>query len=283
MKAEAKDKVNEKINSTKKWKIIILIILLIILIFASIFTYRVIKNGGGMQGIVATTLGHNELTLKNLKPIDFLIIGISGSEEDYKLADTIMLCSYDPKIQQASLLSIPRDTYVGKNKNKASASYKINAVYQNGKNIDGMVKNIEKIIGRTINNYIVVDTNALIELVDAIGGVEFNVPIDMKYDDITQDLHIDLKAGYQKLNGQQAEWLVRFRHNNNPASTYSTEYGQQDIGRMRTQREFIQATLKQTLKPENIFNLTQIAEILYKNITTNMTFDKRLYSICSQF
>ncbi len=254
------------------FKIILVILLIAILAFAGTFAYRVMKNGGGLQGFVAAAVGHDENTLKDLDKINFLIVGISGCEEDYKLADTIMVCSYDPKAQKASLLSIPRDTYVGKNKAKATASYKINAVYRNGENIDGMVKAIEDITGIEINNYVIIDTDALVELVDAIGGVEFDVPIDMLYDDVTQNLHINLKAGYQKLNGEQAEWLVRFRHNNDGTS-YPYEYGDNDIGRMRTQREFIQATIKQTMRPENLLKITKIAQITFNNIKTNMNFD----------
>ena len=123
-----------------------------------------------------------------------------------------------------------------------------------------------------IDNYLIIDTDALVDIVDAIGGVEFDVPIDMKYDDSSQDLHIDLKAGYQKLSGEQAEWLVRFRHNND-GTTYPAEYGDNDIGRMRTQREFITALLKQTMQPQNILKITKIAEIAFDNITTNMTFE----------
>lgn len=271
LKQEKKQK-RKKSPAWRIFKLMLIILLIVFLIFAGIFTYKFIRNGGGLQGFLATAMGHDENTLKDLDKIYFLLVGISGCEEDYKLADTIMLCSYDPKEQKASILSIPRDTYVGKNKQKASASYKINAVYRNGENIDGMVKSIEGVTGIEINNYLIVDTDALIQLVDAIGGVNFNVPIDMKYDDPTQDLHIDLKAGEQKLNGQQAEWLVRFRHNNDGTS-YSFEYGDNDIGRMRTQREFIQETLKQTLKPENLLHLTKIAQIGYDSIKTNMTFD----------
>ena len=277
-KLEKKNKKLEKKQRRKKslaWKIFkITMILLLIsaLVFAGFFTYRVMRNGGGLQGFIAAAVGHDENTLKDLDKIYFLVIGISGCEEDYKLADTIMLCSYDPKVQKASILSIPRDTYVGKNKQKASASYKINAMYRNGENIPGMIKSIENITGIDIDNYIIVDTDALVELVDTIGGVEFDVPIDMKYDDVTQDLHIDLKAGYQKLNGQQAEWLVRFRHNNNGTS-YPLSYGDNDLGRMRTQREFIKETMKQTLKPENIFNINKIAQIAFNNIQTNVQFD----------
>lgn len=275
VKTKKQAKKKEKRRKSRGWrifKLILLILLIAILICAGRFAYRFIKNGGGLQGFIAAAVGHDENTLKDLDKITFLVVGISGCEEDYKLADTIMLCSYDPKTQKASILSIPRDTYVGKNKEKATASYKINAMYRNGENISGMVKSVENITGIEIDNYIIVDTDALTQIVDQIGGVEFNVPIDMQYDDPTQDLHISLKAGYQKLNGKQAEGLVRFRHNNDGTS-YPFEYGDNDIGRMRTQREFIQATLKQTMKAENILKLTKIAQIAFDNITTNITFD----------
>ena len=78
----------------------------------------------------------------------------------------------------------------------------------------------------------------------------------MKYDDPTQDLHIDLKAGVQMIDGEKAEQLLRFRKNNDGTS-YPTEYGDNDTGRMRTQREFIMAVMNQTLKPENIFKIGQ--------------------------
>ena len=273
-KKQRKQEKKERRKKSKAWKAfkVILVLLVIgILAFAGVFVYKMKRNGGGVQGFIATAVGHDEYTLKDLDPINFLLVGISGFEKDYKLADTIMVCSYNPKSQKASILSIPRDTYVGKNKANASANYKINSVYQNGKNVDGMVKSIENVTGLEIDNYLIVDTDALVQLVDAIGGVNFNVPIDMIYDDPTQDLHINLKAGMQKLTGEQAEWLVRFRHNND-GSTYSSEYGDNDMGRMRTQREFITELMKQTLKPENIFKISKIAEIAFSNITTNMSF-----------
>ncbi len=276
-KEEKRRRKQEKKERRKKsvaWKIFKILVILLILAgisYGCYFAYRVSKNGGGLQGFMATAMGHDENTLKDLEPIHFMLVGISG-EEEYKLADTIMVCSYNPKTQKASILSIPRDTYVGKDKNKASASYKINAVYRNGENIEGMVEHIENLTELEIDNYLVIDTKALVQLVDALGGVTFDVPIDMDYDDPTQDLYIHLKAGVQKLDGKQAEGLVRFRHSND-FSTYPSEYGDNDIGRMRTQREFITQVMKQTVRPENLFKLIQIAEIGFKNITTNMTFD----------
>ena len=108
-------------------------------------------------------------------------------------------------------------------------------------------------------------------MVDAIGGVTFNVPIDMDYDDTSQNLHIHLEAGEQKLDGDKAEQLVRFRHNND-GTTYPEEYGNNDLGRMRTQREFIMEVIKQTAKVENIFKLRQILEVAEENVITNVDF-----------
>ena len=266
---------NNKRNKRKKkktWKIVLLIVLIIFIIFAGIFAYRTYKNGGGLSGMLATVVGHDENTKKDLKEIKILIMGVSTSIEA-DLTDTIMVASYNPNTQKANLLSIPRDTYTGKYKSKATASQKINALYNLYGGPEKTLEAINEITGLDIQYYVVVKTEALIELVDAIGGVDFNVPIDMKYDDTSQDLHIDLKAGEQKIDGKKAEQLLRFRHSNYEKgimTTYPSEYGNDDFGRMRTQRDFIVATLKQTLKPSNIFKIGQILEIANKNVETNL-------------
>ena len=237
------------------------------------FTYRTYKNGWGLSGMLATVVGHDENTKKNLSEIKVLILGVS-TDLDSQLTDTIMVASYNPNTQKANLLSIPRDSYTGKNTAKATASLKINALYNIEKTPEKTLKAVNEITGLDIKYYVIVKTEALIQLVDAIGGVEFNVPIDMKYDDPTQDLHIDLKAGTQKLDGEKAEQVLRFRHSNpdknGVMSTYPSEYGNDDFGRMRTQRDFISALLKQTLKPGNIFKLGEILEIAHKNVETNL-------------
>lgn len=238
------------------------------------FTYRTYKNGWGLSGMLATVVGHDENTKKNLSEIKVLILGVS-TDLDSELTDTIMVASYNPNTQKANLLSIPRDSYTGKNTAKATASLKINALYNIEKTPEKTLKAVNEITGLDIKYYVIVKTEALIQLVDAIGGVEFNVPIDMKYDDPTQDLHIDLKAGTQKLDGEKAEQVLRFRHSNpdkitGQMSTYPSEYGNDDFGRMRTQRDFISALLKQTLKPGNIFKLGEILEIAHKNVETNL-------------
>ena len=254
---------------------IVLTILCLVIIWGIVSVVNKIKdNGGGLSGTLATILGEDKESMENLKPIQVLIMGISGVD-DYKLADTIMVASYNPKTQEASLMSIPRDTYVGKKDRKTAtqnyiASYKINTVFRSGTKTQDAIDRINDLTGLKLENYVIIDTKALIKLVDAIGGVTFNVPIDMYYtEDTEQNLYIDLKAGEQLIDGAKAEQLLRFRHNND-GSTYPSSYGQQDLGRMRTQREFIMATLKQTLKVQNIFKLKQIIDVMNENVTTNM-------------
>lgn len=116
----------------------------------------------------------------------------------------------------------------------------------------------------------VIDNQALIKLVDVIGGVEFYVPEDMYYKDPSQDLVINLKEGLQVLDGDKAEQLVRFRKNSDN-TTYSAEYGKDDNGRMRTQREFIIETVKQTIQAKNIFKIRDIIDIAYEYVKTNLS------------
>lgn len=261
----------EEINKRKKkkiWKRILLIILLIIILAIGWFIYKTQKNGGGLSGMLATAVGHDENTKKNLGEIKVLILGVS-TDLDSELTDTIMVASYNPNTQKANLLSIPRDTFTGKYKSKATASQKINCLYNISRDPEKTLDAVNEITGLDIEYYVLVRTEALIKLVDAIGGVEFDVPIDMYYTDKTQDLVIDLKAGTQTINGEKAEQLLRFRHNNDGTS-YPIEYGDNDFGRMRTQRDFIMATLKQTLKPGNIFKIGQILEIANENVETNL-------------
>lgn len=265
-------KKNKKKKAKNTGKKILLIIFLILLIAGGIFAYRVHQNGGGMSGMLATMVGHDQNTKKNLGEFRALILGISTDQENVELTDTIMVASYNPNTQKATLLSIPRDTYTGKNSAKATAYEKINALYGRKHRPDETLKAVNEITGLNLEYYVVVKTEALIKLVDVIGGITFNVPIDMDYDDKSQNLHIHLKAGEQKLDGDKAEQVVRFRHNND-GSSYPAEYGDNDIGRMRTQREFIMQVIKQTAKPENIFKLGEILDVAKDYVLTNIDFN----------
>ena len=257
---------NKKTKKRVKVLRIIGVLLLIIMLFCAGFVgYSTYKNGWGVKGMIQTAMGQDEEKLADLDPITVLIMGVS-EDISSKLTDTIIVASYNPKTQKATLLSIPRDTFVGKNKNTATPSNKINALYQT--NPIKTLEAVNKITGLDIKHYVVISNNALVELVNEIGGVEFDVPINMNYDDSSQNLAIHLKKGVQKLNGEQAEGLVRFRKNND-GTTYPLEYGDNDLGRMRTQREFITELTKQTLQLKNITKIGNFFDIVKKNVTTN--------------
>ena len=262
---------NKKNKKTKKkhrvLKSLLMIILILALLVGGFVLYSAYKNGWGVKGMIQTAIGQDETKLEDLDPFTVLILGVS-EDISSELTDTIIVASYNPKTQKATLLSIPRDTFVGTNKNKATSYDKINALYQSSP--QKALKAVNKITGLDITYYLVVRNNALVELVDAIGGVEVDVAIDMDYDDSSQDLHIHLEAGWQTLNGEQAEWLVRFRHNND-GSSYPSKYGDNDLGRMRTQREFIMAVAKQTIQLKNITKIGSFIDIFKDNVETNIT------------
>lgn len=272
-KKNTNDNNNENKKNKKKkhknLKIILIVILIIVIALGSWFGYRVYTNGGGefnLKGVLATIVGHDEKTVEKLPKIYCLVTGQSQN-----LTDTIMLCSYDPKTQEASILSIPRDTFVGNSKSSANSYDKINALYQTSpqKTLDA----VNKITGLNVQYYVNVDTEALKKIIDSIGGVYFDVPIDMDYDDSNQGLHIHLKAGYQLLDGDKAEQVLRFRHNNNGTS-YPTEYGDNDLGRMKTQRAFIEAVIKKLASPSSLTKVNEFVKIAEENVTTNLDFSK---------
>ena len=252
-----------------------LMFMLIIIVLAGIIGFKTIKNGGGKKGLVATLLGVDLSNKSNLSQINVLVAGVS-TDISTQFTDTLMFCQYNPSTQKASILSIPRDTFVGNSPNSAKAADKINAIYSR-KGISTLEEKVSNVVGAQVDYYVVVKTNALIEMVDVLGGVWFEVPIDMVYDDPTQDLHINLKAGYQKLDGDKAEQLLRFRHSNpdsnGKTTTYPAEYGTDDYGRMRTQREFMKATIKQAMSIKSIFKIKKIINCVMSNVETNMGED----------
>ena len=292
MKKDVKSNNKKKKKKRSKVRVFFRVVLLIILAliigygiwFGVNYSKHITKGEENhYDPLSATALGIDPEKLKEVGRINVLILGESGYEDDYKLTDSIMVASYNPQTQQASMLSIPRDTYVGrKDKNSATpnylASYKMNSVYRNGTNIPETITRVEELVGIKIHNYVLVDTDAIVQIVDAIGGVNFNVPIDMNYDDTNQNLHIHLKAGEQLIDGAKAEQLLRFRHNQDWTS-YPEEYGDNDLGRMRTQREFIQATLKQLIRFENVTKVLNLLDIVFNNVKTDLTLETIKYYI----
>ena len=189
---------------------------------------------------------------------NILLVGTDA--EGYR-TDTLMLLSMDRASDSLRLLSIPRDTYVP----AYYASPKINSAYSVGgggeSGMEELCTRIHDVIGFAPDAYLMVNLDAFVRGVDALGGVDFTVPMDMDYDDPDQDLHIHLRAGEQHLDGMQAMGLVRFR----------SGYANADIGRTEVQREFIKSALRQWLRPSSLKAIPELLGIYREEVMTDLS------------
>lgn len=185
-----------------------------------------------------------------------------GVDNDAGGSDTNMLMRFDAVNKTVDVVSLPRDTLM-------SNGHKLNSSYNNG-GTEKLRSNIEDMLGVPVDFYVSVDLKGFIALINQIGGVDFDVPEDMDYDDPYQDLHIHFKAGLQHLNGQQAMEVVRFRHNND-----NTGYGgQQDLGRIGTQQAFLKTVAQKLMKLENV---PAMAETFLKYVKTDLTLGNLMW------
>ena len=187
-----------------------------------------------------------------------LFLGVNGN-----LTDFIMLGQYNPNTREIALLSIPRDTNIGNN----SVDGKINSAYSS-RGLDKLEEQVTKITGIEIDYYVIFKTKILRQLVDKIGGVTVDVPINMNYDDPYQNLYIHLKKGTQKLTGSQAEQFCRFRKNND-----GTGYPGGDVERTKAQQKFIKAFISELLKSDNISKIPDLINIVLEGTKTNVTLE----------
>ena len=185
---------------------------------------------------------------------------LAGTDKDGTRTDTIMLLSIDSKQHTASLVSVPRDTLV----NGSYTLPKINGCYGwVGGGTDGMEELMDRVsecIGFRPDGYLLVDLDSFVDLVDIMGGVDFNVPVDMYYNDPSQDLYINLAAGEQHLDGQQAMGLVRFR----------ATYAMADLERVNVQRDFVKAAADQWIGVKTIFKIPQLLAWYGDNVVTDL-------------
>ncbi len=198
---------------------------------------------------------------------DFYTVLLCGTDDGNGGTDTIMLMGVDVKNGAINVVSVPRDTLVDVSWN----TKKINSTYNNG-GIDKLESELEETLGIPVDYYVKVDLKGFVKLVDKIGGVYFDVPINMDYDDPTQDLHIHVNKGYQKLDGDTAIGVVRFRHNND-----GTGYGTEDVGRIETQHAFLSAVAEQTLKVGNLSKIGSFAQIFSDYVDSDLSVGNMIW------
>lgn len=184
--------------------------------------------------------------------------------------DTMILVSFDTKGKKVNAISLPRDTMV----NVSWRTKKLNTVYNyhKGKDKDTQVENgmaalrsyVGKLTGIVPDYYVIVEWDAVGELVDALGGVTFNVPYTMDYDDPAQDLHIHQAKGERLLSGDDAMQVIRWRKNNSGK-------GIGDAGRMEVQQSFLMAVARECLQVKHVTNIPAFAKIFRENVTTDLS------------
>lgn len=192
---------------------------------------------------------------------NFYTILVSGVDDGNGGSDTNILVAVDAESGYIHGVSIPRDTkafFNGKN-------HKINAAYNTG-GMRMLADVVSEQLGIPVDFTVLVDLKGFEALVNAVGGVDFNIPINMDYDDPIQGLSIHFTAGMRHLTGAEALKVVRFRHNND-----GTGYGSEDIGRMQTQQNFLKAVAKQTLTLSNVDKVGEFAKIFQQYVETDLT------------
>lgn len=204
------------------------------------------------------------------RPVNILLMGLDeahdvpGAEPGDLVGrtDTMLLARVDPEEKVVNVMSIPRDTRV---EIPGYGIEKINeANFEGGAELAAqtVTYNFENV---NVDRYVRVSTGAFREIVDLVGGIEVLVPKEMKYEDKTQGLVIDLQPGLQNLNGNEAEQFARFRQDS---------YG--DIGRVQRQQILLKALRQRMMNPTVLPKLPQIVRVLQEHIDTNLTVEEML-------
>ena len=196
----------------------------------------------------------------------FLLIGRTTMDDN---SDMLMLVVFDSNTGEVDACSIPRDTMI----NISSDTKKINAAIWGG--VNNLKNWVRKTVGVYPNFYVMVDWQAVGDLVEAVGGIYYDVPCRMYYVDSTPGaaFKVDLEPGYQKLNGDEAMQLIRWRHNAKGYEHYATEAGFDGSNTKRTemQQDFLVQAAKQILQVKNLPYLGSMVQVFKENVETDLT------------
>ncbi len=198
--------------------------------------------------------------------VNILALGIANG-----LSDTIIYGSFNLKENNVDLISIPRDTYFPRQGFKGAAHKKINAAY-GSKGAESSVDAVETLLNTDIHYYFIFDYNAVISVVDAIGGLKIEVPQNMDYDDPVDKLHIHFKKGQIVEKGEDVLKVIRWRKNNKGGG-----YKNGDLGRIEMQQKVVKAGIGKLFEGNLISNFIKIQEPIKENVKTNMTPSQIMY------
>ncbi len=210
---------------------------------------------------------------------DYYTFLVAGVDDVSLSTDVMMLVSLDKQNGKIHVVQLPRDTFVNASVGGFTTVHRVNAVFtgeynrrvNNGTSaktakklaMQALCDRLSETLCVTIDEYILINTSGFRSMIDAIGGIYFDVPFDMFYEDPEQELYIDLKAGYQHLNGAKCEQLIRYRDG----------YGRGDIERMEMRAAFMSELFKQVKNNINIDTMLKIIKDkdLLQKINTSMS------------
>ena len=259
----------EKKKSVKKIIIICVLILALIIIVPLIalrLSMRVpegnktINQTGHVNKDVPVVINNEPIPEEPPKKNVYTFL-VAGKDKASGNTDTIMLVRLDIGKKNIRILNIPRDTMLDTDRK----SKKINSSYLIG-GIEQFEKDVASLTGFYVNRYLIFNIEGVEKVIDEIGGVYFDVPRNMNYEDPTQDLYIHIKKGYQHLDGKQAVNLARFR-----------SYPEGDIDRIAMQQKLLIELAKQALKPENILKIPELVAIIKENVETDIDMNEMLW------
>lgn len=185
---------------------------------------------------------------------------ILGYQDDEGTTDTIILAHLDVDRRTATLVSIPRDSWVpipGNGDDKINAAYAFGGAKMSERVVSTLLG------GVPIDGVIALQPEGAAQIVDALGGINVDVDEDMNYDDNYGALHIHLKKGEQYLTGSQVVGYLRFRHD-----------AESDYGRMRRQQQVLKVLLNDISLPENWAKLPRILQFARKDMKTTLRQDQ---------
>lgn len=258
---------NNKKRFKKRYIFLIVLALLLVLFGVVYFKFSKAYNDTVYKEFDTITSDENKDVKIDKTKINFLILGMEHSR-----SDAIMVATYDTQIKRLDVMSLHRDTYVSSREGlyKDPALYKLNSLYSYPSEDDGVkrvAKEASSITGLPINEYIMVDYDAVAKIVDAVGGVDVDLPFAMNYDDVWSKpaTHIHIPKGLNHLNGENAVKYLRWRQNNGGA------HGQEgDVGRVKRQHEFMQKLLDKAIDP---VILPKVIDVALKNVKTSVDFN----------
>lgn len=233
-------------------------ILIVVVGFFAVNTYLNLGDDSETKDVIRDLKNSNE-------KFQVLLIGVdslNNRRSDNTRSDVMMLLDVDGEKKQATLVSIPRDSRV---EIRGHGKTKINHAYAYGK-ADLALETVNKSFGLNVPYYIVTDYAFVKDVVDIVGGIEVNVPMDMDYEDPSADppLSIHLKKGLQTLNGDEALQFLRFRKG----------YKNADLDRVKAQQAFMSSLMGKLKSSKGIVHGPQLLVSYMDNTSSNMPISK---------